>query len=57
MYQFGNFRNIGLFMGKAGVYYMIGDQLITVEVGMEAGKAYMRNTDTFACATQTERRK
>jgi transcriptional regulator with XRE-family HTH domain len=35
-------------MGKAGVYYVIGDQLLTIEVGTETGKAYMRNTDTFA---------
>jgi hypothetical protein len=27
---------------------MIGDQLLTIEVGTETGKAYMRNTDTFA---------
>lgn len=34
---------------------MIGDQLLTSEVGMEAGKAYMRNTDTFAWRLRQQR--
>ena len=34
---------------------MIGDQLLTVEVGTETGKAYMRNTDTFAWRLRQQR--
>lgn len=34
---------------------MIGDQLMIVEIGMETGKAYMRNTDTFAWRLRQQR--
>lgn len=34
---------------------MIGDQLMIVETGMETGKAYMRNTDTFAWRLRQQR--
>ena len=34
---------------------MIGDQLLTIEMGTETGKAYMRNTDTFAWRLRQQR--
>lgn len=34
---------------------MIADQLLTIEVGTETGKLYMRNTDTFAWRLRQQR--